>query len=564
MRLSLSLAALGLLTSAATSASAAASNTAVAGRKPSLRRPAAADRRLIETEGEFTEDQELRQDDLGDEEFEPEAPLNPTNATDAAEPMNPVEPVPENLPEPEDAEPMNPIEPVPENLPEPEEDEPMPENPIELPDNCKDCLGKDSAGAFAFVAEDATGTGSCVASCDNIRLQQGYTCYSGAENDDKVCKDLEKAAEEAAKLAEEAAKLAAEEAAAAAAAEEEAAAPPLPSDLTTCEACLGPDAQGQIYAWFPQLGDAGTCLSGCGVNPGSPCFTGAVYSDENCGGIAEAMARLDEATAAPTDAAEEATGTPTMTEVEATMAPTMTMDADADADAGTGTPTMASMATTGAPTVIILPEGGEGEEAAMEPTSEPSMPVADVPTFVTPEPTMGGDGGVDVEDSIECPEGYTVDAFFAQENGDLCTVCTGPPVTTLPEVEGNSTEPAEPIAEDCTSLCGSVACEFTPAGCGVVICPGDLTADPTAMPTVMTTAMPTVMPTTASPTMMPTAQATTVAPTTMVEPTAAPTTMMDPTDAPSMPESPPSSAGRAVATGIVGAVAAATAYLLMA
>ena len=563
MRLSLSLAALGLLTSAASANTAAAS----VGKKQSLRRAAAAakahNRHLIETEGEFTEDQELRQDDLDDEEFEPEAPLNPTNATDA-EPMNPIEPDPETLPEPEEeeAEPMNPIEPVPETLPE---DEPMPENPIELPDNCKDCLGKDSAGAFAFVAEDATGTGSCVVSCANIRLMEGFTCYSGAENDDKVCKDLEKVAEEAAKLAEEAAAAAEEEEAAAA--EEETAAPPLPSDLTTCEACLGPDAQGQFYAWFPKLGDAGTCLSGCGVNKDSPCFTGAVYSDENCGEIAEAMAKLDEATAAPTDAAEEegdmmptaaptdadeettSTGTPTMVEVEATMAPTK--------EGTTGTPTMASMTTTGAPTMIIPPE-----EGVMEPTSEPSMPAADVPTFVTPEPTMGADGGVDVEDSIECPEGYTVDTFFAQEGGDLCTVCIGPPVTTLPEVEGNSTEPAEPIVEDCTSLCDNDACEFTPAGCGRVICPGDLTADPTAMPTVMTT----MAPTTATPTMMPTVKATTVSPTMMTEPTAAPTTMMmEPTDAPSMPLDTTSGAtGRAVATGIVGAVATAAAYLLMA
>lgn len=535
MRLSLSLAALGLLTSAAT----AASNTAASvGKKQSLRRPAAANtRRLIETDGDFTEDQELRQDDLGDEEFEPEAPLNPANVTDA-EPMNPIEPVPENLPEPEEAEPMNPMEPV-------------PENPIELPDNCKDCLGKDSAGAFAFVAEDATGTGSCVVSCDNIRLMEGFTCYSGAENDDKVCKDLEKVAQEAAKLAEEEAAAAAEEEEAKLAEEEDAATgPPLPSDLTTCEACLGPDAQGQFYAWFPKVGDAGTCLSGCGVNKDSPCFTGAVYSDEDCDGIAEAMAKLDEATAAPTDAADETTGTPTMIEVEATMAPTR--------DATTGSPTMASMTTTGAPTMIIPPE-----EGVMEPTSEPSMPIADVPTFVTPEPTMGGDGGVDVEDSIECPEGYTADSYIPQENGDLCAVCTGPPVTTLPEVEGNSTEPAEPIVEDCTSLCGSDACEFTPVGCGVVICPGDLTADPTAMPTVMTT----MAPTTATPTMMPTVKATTVSPTMMTEPTAAPTTMMEPTDAPSMPLDTTSGAtGRAVATatGIVGAVATATAYLLMA
>ena len=547
MRLSLSLAAFGLLTSAASANTAAAP----VGKKQSLRRSAAAranaDRHLIETEGEYTDDQELRQDDLGDEEFEPEAPLNPTNATDA-EPMNPIEPEPETLPEPE-PEPENPIEPVPENLPE---DEPTPENPIELPDNCKDCLGKDSAGAFAFVAEDATGTGSCVVSCDNIRLQQGFTCYFGAENDDKVCKDLEKVAEEAAKLAEEEAKAeeeaaAAEEEAAAAAEEEETAAPPLPSDLTTCEACLGPDAQGQFYAWFPKLGDAGTCLSGCGVDKDSPCFTGAVYSDENCGEIAEAMAKLDEATAAPTDAADEEdmmpTAAPTMVEVGATMAPTK--------EGTTGAPTMASMTTTGAPTMIIPPE-----EGVMEPTSEPSMPVADVPTFVTPEPTMGGDGAVDVEDSIECPEGYTVDTFFAQESGDLCTVCTGPPAPTL-DPETNTT-----AVEDCTSLCGSDACEFTPVGCGVVICPGDLTADPTAMPTVMTT----MAPTTATPTMMPTVKATTVAPTMMTEPTAAPTTMMEPTDAPSMPELDTTSGatGRAVATGIVGAAATAAAYLLMA
>lgn len=82
------------------------------------------------------------------------------------------------------------------------------------------------------------------------------------------------------------------------------------------------------------------------------------------------------------------------------------------------------------------------------------------------------------------------------------------------------------------------------------------------MPTVMTT----MAPTTATPTMMPTVKATTVSPTMMTEPTAAPTTMMmEPTDAPSMPLDTTSGAtGRAVATGIVGAVATAAAYLLMA
>ena len=547
MRLSLSLAALGLLQQQAACTSAAASANTVVGKKASLRRTAAAarathKRRLIETDADFDEDTELRQDDL-DEEFEPEAPLNPTNVT-----------------QPIEAEPMNPIEPVPENLPEP--DEPMPENPTELPDNCKDCLGKDSAGAFAFVAEDATGTGKCVVSCDSIPLEVGETCYSGAENDDKICKDLEKAAQEAAKLAEEEAKLAEEEAAAAAEEEaaaaeaEEDAAPPLPSDLTTCEACLGPDAQGQIYAWFPKLGDGGACLSGCGVNNDSPCFTGAIYTDENCDGIAEAMAKLDEATAAPTDAADDEeeedmmpTATPTMVEVEATMAPTKEGGAT----------------TTGTPTMIIPPEGEGDGDGMMEPTSEPSMPIAAVPTsmpiaavptFVTPEPTAGGDE-VDVEDAIECPEGYTSDTFFTQADGDLCNICTGPPVTTLPEVEGNSTEPVEPIVEECTVTCGSDACDFAPVGCGVVICPGDLTADPTATPTVMTT----MAPTTATPTMMPTATvtSTTVAPTMMTEPTAAPTA----TDAPT-PEVASGTTGRAVATGIVGAVATATAYLLMA
>ena len=499
MRLSLSLVALaGLLgTSAATTAHtgshAAASSV---GKKQSLRRTAAhtnSKRHLIDTDEERDDETELKQDLLDDEEFEPEAPLAPIEpegeltVTDGeivtTTPMNPMEPVPENLPE---------IEPEPETG-----DEPMPENPIELPDNCKDCLGKDSAGLYAFVAEDATGTGSCVVSCDNIKLEDGHTCYSGAENDDKVCKELEKVAKEAEKEAADAD----------AGAEEETAAPPLPSDLTTCEACLGPDAQGKIYAWFPQLGDGGTCLSGCGVDTNSPCFTGAVYSDENCDGIAEAMAKLDEATAAPTDAAEEG-----------------------------------NMMPTGAPTMIIDPEEDEEKEAVMEPTSMPVAVAPEEPTFVTPEPTMGGDGEVDVEDTIGCPGNYTVDTFYALEGGDLCAICIDPNPISVLDPETNTT-----TVEDCTSLCGNEACEFFPEGCGRVICPGDLTADPTGTPT----ATPTVAPTTAATTAMPT-----------VKGTAAPTTAAKTTDMPSA--EPPSGAGRTVATGIVSAVATAAAYLLMA
>eukprot|EP00563_Minutocellus_polymorphus_P013328 CAMPEP_0181073448 /NCGR_PEP_ID=MMETSP1070-20121207/29086_1 /TAXON_ID=265543 /ORGANISM="Minutocellus polymorphus, Strain NH13" /LENGTH=176 /DNA_ID=CAMNT_0023154523 /DNA_START=142 /DNA_END=670 /DNA_ORIENTATION=+ len=176
MRLILSFAALGLLqraagTSAANTATATAT-AAAARKKPSssLRRPTNThrQRRLIETEGEFDEEAEIRQEDLGD-------------AVEQPEPANPIEPA---------------------------EPQPQPENPIELPTECKDCLGKDAAGAYSWVADGMGAGGSCVVSCDAATIAEGATCYSGTDNDDKVCKELEKAAEEAAKAAEEATKLA--------------------------------------------------------------------------------------------------------------------------------------------------------------------------------------------------------------------------------------------------------------------------------------------------------------------------------------------------------------------
>ena len=96
----------------------------------------------------------------------------------------------------------------------------------------------------------------------------------------------------------------------------------IPEDLNTCESCLGAKAKDMNAVWHPLVGISGTCGRSCSTYRDSPCFTGTVYSDENCMEIREAMEKLQDRKEIPT-------------------------------------------------------------------TPEPTYELAEVPTFITPEPTVG-------------------------------------------------------------------------------------------------------------------------------------------------------------------------------
>ena len=260
--------------------------------KQSQRASAGVQRIAEEQDGDFSEADETRQDPLI-EEIEPEAPL------------------------------------APEQLPEVD---PMPASSIT---NCEECLG----GQHNWLSDGTTTGGKCFQVCP--RLQEGWSCWPGTAFDETKCAELEEEAvdpmpEQLPEVDDEdtPTQLPEVDPMPEQLPEMEVGEPttpdlPVPADLLTCESCLGPDAMGQIFAWFPLQGETGLCLSGCGVLDNTPCFTGAVYSDENCDGIAAAMEQLEAATKEPTAMGEE----PMTTDV-----PTVMQDGDATGDEPTAAP----------------------------------------------------------------------------------------------------------------------------------------------------------------------------------------------------------------------------------
>jgi hypothetical protein len=389
MRLILSTAALGLLLqqlAAAVGTSAAATavpaNIRTVGRKHASARPGPGPaqqrrRQLIETEGEYEEDQEIRQEDPGElEDFEPEAPINSSPTSNATQ-------------QPEEEPDEDPTELVPEEAPEDMEDTNMEDMP------------------------DMADT------------------------------------------------------------KEEGASPPLPADLTTCEACLGPEAQGAIYAWFPRAGPdgEGICLSGCGVKKDEPCFTGAVYTDENCGAIAAAMERLDEATAAPTDTDEEETMTMAPTATSSTVAPTMAEEevmtgtpttvalttvaptAVAPTAVATGAPTAADTpaATTGSPVTTILPEP---EEEVAEPTAAPVVAAGGSTAAPTAAP------------AVDVPPGVLTGAPNVAPAAAAANSTAEPTANATEVVEENTPAPSPPKVDTTDAPSGTATMDPT-SGAGV-------------------------------------------------------------------------------------------------
>ena len=79
-------------------------------------------------------------------------------------------------------------------------------------------------------------------------------------------------------------------------------------------------------------------------------------------------------------------------------------------------------------------------------------------------------------DKIACPDGLTVYTLLPQLNGDNCIVCFAPPIMVA--------------QAECVADCGLETCDFVPADCGVVVCPG--TDSPTAAVMESPTAAPTV------------------------------------------------------------------------
>mmetsp|Transcript_1375 Transcript_1375/g.2863 ORF Transcript_1375/g.2863 Transcript_1375/m.2863 type:complete len:465 (-) Transcript_1375:151-1545(-) len=318
---------------------------------------------------------------------------------------------------------------------------------------CKDCLGKDAATQYSWIPSVM----SCVPLCGTATA-----CYPGTQYDDKACKDIEKAEEDAAAAAgggiADSAPVTTTAAPTNMAVQTAVTMPPTASPVTpaptfppvpptiaptnplpppqtfkSCETCLR-EANRKQYVWFPVVGGYGECRSSCTEIPNSPCFTGAVYTSDDCDEIwSNVLSGNVPTVAAGTDEGVTEGGVVVGTPVPAP-------------DDGLG-------GTTPEPTT----------ETTDEPTVEGFVPEGFVPPAICPD----GDSST----AVTLPSGLE------------CLLCA----PTMGTCEASCSCP--------DMECEIRICQLNPPGCGAVVCPGESTYMPSPVPTMKpTTAIPTVQP----------------------------------------------------------------------
>ena len=224
----------------------------------------------------------------------------------------------------------------------------------------------------------------------------------------------------------------------------------------------------------------------------------------------------------PSDGEQAATAAPTAAGTTAvTDSGTEGATTEATGSKETLEPTATATGTTDEPTATATGPKFTDEPTATATGTGTEPTAAPVEAVTLPEVEEEKEGSFD---KLACPDGYTLDTFLPQLNGDNCIVCVAPAVS-----RDNATGTIMVAQEECVATCGLETCDFVPADCGVVVCPE---VSPTAAPTVMETAAP----------------------------TGAPTEGAEPTDAPSVigPTSPAAGGRTSSVMAVTAVVAAAT------